>query len=351
LVLFLWLCTLQYSKWALRFEKFFFILIFFYCSFGIASEKYFPYFVKKQTITEDINYVIFSKYVNDFYSVELIASSTPSMKFYSDLLIANNLPIDLAVIPLLESGNNPNAASNKKALGLWQFIPSTAREWSLKRVNGLDERTDVIKSTISALSYLNFLFNDLKDWNLTLIAYNWGIGSVKKSIKKGLIKNGVINLSYLPKETQKYLINFHHLNYLIRKHSNDILEKYPNEEYLKKIKQPEIKKYLESNGITNVSEDLLRHINGYDIYNPVHQNREVLVPSKVFANYFDLKKISYSWNNGNKESHCTIKTYLAQRNDSVVKIVRKFKISIDDFNEMNPAVKYIRPGMKLIICK
>jgi ABC-type proline/glycine betaine transport system substrate-binding protein len=75
------------------------------------------------------------------------------------------------------------------------------------------------------------------------------------------------------------------------------------------------------------------------------------VPSQVFANYFDLKKISYSWNNGNKESHCTIKTYLAQRNDSVVKIVRKFKISIDDFNEMNPTVKYIRPGMRLIICK
>ena len=89
----------------------------------------------------------------------------------------------------MESGNNPQAKSPKNALGLWQFIPSTAREWGLTSSKSFDDRKNVIKSTQTAIKYLNYLHTQLNDWNLALAAYNWGIGNVKKALKKGLVKN------------------------------------------------------------------------------------------------------------------------------------------------------------------
>ena len=105
----------------------------------------------------------------------------------------------MAVIPLLESGNNPLAKSPKDALGLWQFIPSTAKEWGLA-TNRTDDRTNVVKSTQVAIRYLKYLHNQLNDWNLALAAYNWGIGNVKKAIKKGLVTNNAINLKVMVEE-------------------------------------------------------------------------------------------------------------------------------------------------------
>ena len=77
----------------------------------------------------------------------MIISSTPSIKFYTEIIEQENLPIDLAVIPLLESGNNPLARSPKDALGLWQFIPSTAKEWGLA-TNRIDNRKNVVSSGV-----------------------------------------------------------------------------------------------------------------------------------------------------------------------------------------------------------
>ena len=91
-----------------------------------------------------------------------IANDTQSYKEYVDLtksviniLNQENIPIDLAVIPLMESGNNPQAKSPKDALGLWQFIPATAKEWGLLNNFDNDERKNVIKSTKRQLNTLN----------------------------------------------------------------------------------------------------------------------------------------------------------------------------------------------------
>ena len=187
----------------------------------------------------------------------------------------------------MESGNNPQAKSPKDALGLWQFIPPTAREWGLINNIDNDERRNVIKSTKTAIKYLKYLHNELNDWNLALAAYNWGIGNVKKSLKKGLVRNKKINIDLLPKETRRYLLAFHHLNRLIKtNYKRQILNKFPNKNYLEIINQKELRNYQVTNNLGNISPDVLMHINGFDVNVDIEANKSILVPTKVFKEFF-----------------------------------------------------------------
>ncbi len=289
--------------------------------------------------------------ISSFYSIDLIVSSTPSIKFYADLLQKEGLPIDLAVIPLMESGNNPQAQSPKNALGLWQFIPSTAKEWGLQSSNTFDDRKNVIKSTITAIKYLHWLHKQLNDWNLALAAYNWGIGNVKKALKKGLVKNKQLNLSMLPRETRNYIIAFHHLNRIIKlNHKNINLKKFPNEPYLKVIKQKNLNNYLSANKFANLDGKVLTHINGFDVNKSISQSN-ILVPTKIFTKFFSVENISFKKTVRKKNNACSQGVYSARFQDSLLSIARKFNLKMDDLIEMNQGIRFVRPGMRIKLCK
>ena len=286
--------------------------------------------------------------MSNFYNLDLIVSSTPSIKFYTEILEAESLPIDLAVLPLLESGNNPLARSPKDALGLWQFIPSTAKEWGLA-TNRIDNRKNVVKSTQVAAKYLKYLHKQLNNWNLALAAYNWGIGSVKKALKKGLMVNGTINLKKLPRETRNYLISFHHLNQLIRNNAkNPELRKFPNVQYLIRINRSGISNYISSNELSGIDNSVLKHINGYDVTKMGGADIKVLRPSKEFQKYFSSKNISYK--KSALRSSCSKRYYKAKYRDTLVKIARKYKIKMDSLKQMNPGISFVRAGMNVKLC-
>ncbi len=119
-----------------------------------------------------------------------------------------NMPLELALLPAIESGFNPNAQSPAQALGLWQFIPATGRRYQLQQRGDYDERRDIPSSTRAALDYLSYLHNYFDgDWLLALAAYNAGEGRVRDAITRnrarGLATN-YWNLS-LPGETQNYV--------------------------------------------------------------------------------------------------------------------------------------------------
>jgi|TARA_B110000967_G_C18891849_1_gene567930 membrane-bound lytic murein transglycosylase D len=286
--------------------------------------------------------------VSDFYSLGLIISSTPSIKFYTEILEEEKLPVDLAVIPLLESGNNPLAKSPKDALGLWQFIPSTAKEWGLA-TNRIDNRTNVIKSTHVAIRYLKYLHNQLGDWNLALAAYNWGIGNVKRALKKGLVSNNSINLKKLPQETRNYLISYHHLNRLIRDNvKNSDLTKFPNVKYLVRIKKSDLSNYISTNKLIDIDKSVLKHINGYDVFKWSDSDKAVLVPSVYFKKYFSTKKISYK--KSSSKSGCPKKYYKTKYRDTFEKLAKRYRVKMDSLREMNPQISFLRPGMKIKLC-
>ncbi len=96
-----------------------------------------------------------------------------------------NLPLEIALLPIVESAFDPFAYSHGRASGLWQFIPPTARLYNLKIDWWYDGRRDVIDSTIAAIAYLEKLHSLLgEDWLLALAAYNSGQGNIGKSIRQ-----------------------------------------------------------------------------------------------------------------------------------------------------------------------
>jgi membrane-bound lytic murein transglycosylase D len=95
------------------------------------------------------------------------------------------MPLELALLPVVESAFNPVAYSRSRASGLWQFIPSTGKHYGLQQNWWIDERRDVIRATDAALNYLQYLnkyFNG--DWYLAIAAYNGGEGTVSRAVAR-----------------------------------------------------------------------------------------------------------------------------------------------------------------------
>ena len=118
-----------------------------------------------------------------------------------------NMPTELALLPFIESAFNPQAVSSARAVGMWQFMPATGKDFDLKQNAFRDDRRDVLASTRAALDYLQMLHGMFNDWHLALAAYNWGQGSVKRAVdrnqKRGL-PTRYEDLS-MPAETRLYV--------------------------------------------------------------------------------------------------------------------------------------------------
>ena len=120
---------------------------------------------------------------------------------------ARNMPLEIALLPMVESAFNPTALSGSSASGIWQFIPSTGTHFGLKQNWWFDSRRDVLAATSSALDYLQKLHDQFDDWQLALAAYNWGEGNVARAIARNQAKGLPTNLASLtkvPAETQNY---------------------------------------------------------------------------------------------------------------------------------------------------
>jgi len=134
------------------------------------------------------------------------------------------LPDELSWIPLIESGFKPSALSSARALGLWQFIPSTGYKFGLARNMYIDERLDPVKATKAAISYLKELHQIFGDWATVLAAYNCGEGRVLRVIRNqnvNYLDNFWDLYLRLPRETARYVPRF-----LATLHIINNLEKY-----------------------------------------------------------------------------------------------------------------------------
>ena len=125
----------------------------------------------------------------------------------AEIFRERELPQELIFLPLIESGFNLHAYSPKKAAGLWQFIPGTAKRYGLKINWWVDERRDPIKATIAASEYLSDLYGMFGSWNLALAAYNAGEGKILKALKKTKTDDfwAIRETKYIRKETKNYV--------------------------------------------------------------------------------------------------------------------------------------------------
>lgn len=130
------------------------------------------------------------------------------MYFIAEQIDVRGIPGELALLPIVESAFDPFAYSHGRASGVWQFIPSTGRDFGLNQDWWYDGRRDISASTVAALTYLEALQREFKgDWLLALASYNTGAGNVRKAIRKNkrLGKPTDFWSLSLPRETREYV--------------------------------------------------------------------------------------------------------------------------------------------------
>ncbi len=141
------------------------------------------------------------------YVDRMMSRSSRYLFYIVEEVERRKMPMELALLPFIESAFNPEAFSRAKASGMWQFMPGTGKDFKLTQNVFRDERRDVIQSTDAALDYLQRLYNMFGDWHLALAAYNWGEGNVSKAIKRNQAKKLPTDYASLkmPDETRNYV--------------------------------------------------------------------------------------------------------------------------------------------------
>jgi len=154
---------------------------------------------------------LFTKGKEKSYFIESYRRSGMFRPRIVQALKAAGLPEELSWLPLIESGFKVRALSRARALGLWQFIPSTGYKFGLNRDKFIDERLDPVKATKAAIEYLKELHHIFGDWSTVLAAYNCGEGKVLRVIRKqnvNYLDNFWDLYERLPFETARYVPRF-----------------------------------------------------------------------------------------------------------------------------------------------
>ncbi|MBC3541732.1 transglycosylase SLT domain-containing protein [Rufibacter sediminis] len=140
---------------------------------------------------------------------------------FEQYLAKHNMPDELKYLAVVESALLPKAVSSAKAVGLWQFMDFTGRDFKLVQNHYLDERMDPEKSTEAACKFLKQLYRMFGSWEMALAAYNCGPGNVRKAIARSGGKKTFWGIyPYLPKETRAYVPSFTALVYALN-HAED----------------------------------------------------------------------------------------------------------------------------------
>lgn len=138
----------------------------------------------------------------------ILARATPFLWRIVDNVAQHGMPMEIALLPAVESSFNPLARSNRHAAGLWQFIPVTAARFGLQRNWWYDARGDIVHSTRAALEYLEYLIGLFDgNWLHALAAYNAGEGRVMRAIRSNLARGLPTDYWHLPlpSETRAYV--------------------------------------------------------------------------------------------------------------------------------------------------
>ena len=165
---------------------------------------------------------IVQKYINQYSGrlrnsvAVLLGASNFYNPIFEEALESYQLPLELKYLPIIESALNPTATSRAGAVGLWQFMIGTGKQYGLEVTSLIDERRDPIKASYAAAHYLRDLYNIFGDWTLVIASYNCGPNNVNKAIKRaGGTKDYWSIYPYLPNETRGYVPAFIAANYIM----------------------------------------------------------------------------------------------------------------------------------------
>jgi membrane-bound lytic murein transglycosylase D len=251
-------------------------------------------------------------------------------------LEARGMPLELALLPVVESAFEPFAYSRARASGLWQFIPGTGTRFGLKQNWWYDGRRDVVESTRAALDYLQFLHDEFDgDWLLAIAAYNCGEMNVERAIAHNQAKGKPIDFwsLKLPRETQGYVPRLLAMRRLVADPEAHGLgfSRIPNQPYFTRVStvsQIDLKVAADIAGITHEQISELNpayHRWATDPNGPHY----LLVPSDV-AEVFEQNVAQLT-----PEQRLNATIYTVKKGDSVASVARKFNTKIEVIRDLN----------------
>lgn len=270
------------------------------------------------------------------YMVRVGKRAEPFLHFIVNEIEKREMPIELALLPIVESAFDPFAYSHGRASGLWQFIPGTGNRFKLKQTWWYDGRRDVVAATRAALDYLSFLHKTLDgDWLNAIAAYNSGEGRVLRAIKRNRKKHLPTDFWSLdlPKETTAYVPKLLALADLLKRKNEFNMSWYPidNVPHIAVVdahKQIDIAKAAELAGMELTA---LHRLNpGYNQWatDPNGPHKFVVPVDKADSFQASLDSLS------DKERMAWTR-YVVKPGDTLGGIASKYKISIDSLRDIN----------------
>lgn len=257
------------------------------------------------------------------------------------------MPTELALLPMVESAFNPMALSSARASGLWQFIPSTGKNYNLTQNWWYDARRDIVASTNAALDYLQMLYEMHGDWHLALASYNWGENAVARAIQKN--KAAGLPTDYasltMPQETRYYVPKLQALKNIIAipESFRINLDPIPNEPYFVTVPTKDIDIRLAAKLADMPVQELLA-------LNPAH-NRPVIAHGDWLVLPADRLDIFKS----NLENHdkplVSWQPYTFRKGDRLDKLATERGIALAKLRQVNSisAKTKVAPGFELLL--
>lgn len=259
------------------------------------------------------------------------------------------MPAEIALLPMIESAYNPQAYSKAHASGLWQFIPSTGKNFGLRQNWWYDGRRDVIAATNAALDYLEKLYGMFGDWELALASYNWGEGAVSRAVARNQARGlpGDYASLTMPAETRNYLPKLIAVKNIIADPARFgvQLAAVPNEPYFEIVT---VKQHIDVKLAAKFAE---MPLDEFRFLNPAHNKRVI----KAYAETIVLPRNRVSVFHTNLENHgkplVTWQAHTLKAGEKPEKVAAKYGISVSELKEVNGinSKTRLRPGQPLLV--
>lgn len=305
---------------------------------------------------------------------KVISRSMVYFPIFEETLRRHHLPTDLKYLSIVESSLNPRAVSTSGAVGLWQFMKPTGKEYGLRINSVIDERRDIHAATDAAARYLAHLYERYGDWHLAIASYNCGPGCVNRAVKKAGKSDYWAAAKYLPKETQNYVPAFIGVTYAMNYyHLHNIYPEHPEYDLqiMDKIRVFDKITFKRISQITGITVEAIRFMNpsfnqsyipanskGYIVSLPLTAmtkfQAEVRTKPVTFGTpallSYEEKTIYSTPNITTTIDNRTM--YQVQPDDNLAKIAKRYNCTakdIRDWNNLKGSV--LQVGQQLIVSK